>query len=155
MRTLLAGVTALFLLCACSPGQDQPQTGLGKAHIVIDTKNGAVGFDVEMAVDNASRAKGLMYRTALGPSEGMLFDFGKEDFRSFWMKNTLVPLDMIFIKADGTISTIAENTIPFSESPVSSSEPVQAVLEIKGGEARQKGIEAGKIVHAKIFRNAP
>jgi uncharacterized membrane protein (UPF0127 family) len=84
-----------------------------------------------------------------------LFDFGKEDFRSFWMKNTLIPLDMIFIKADGTISTIAENTIPYSEAPVSSSEPVQAVLEIKGGEARKQGIEAGEKVHAKSFHTAP
>ncbi len=155
MRTLLAGLTALFVLCACSPGQDKAQTGLAKAHIVIDTKNGATGFDVEMAVDNATRAKGLMFRTELGRNEGMLFDFGKEDFRAFWMKNTLIPLDMIFIKADGTISTIAENTIPYSETPVPSSEPVRAVLEIKGGEARQLGIEPGRKIHARIFRNGP
>lgn len=155
MRAFVAALTALFVLCSCSPGQDKPQTGLGKSHIVIDTKNGPVAFDVEMAVDNASRAKGLMFRTELGANQGMLFDFGKEDFRAFWMKNTLIPLDMIFIKADGTISTIAENTIPYSESPVPSSEPVQAVLEIKGGEAREKGLEPGEKVHAKIFRNAP
>jgi len=155
MRALLAGLTALFVLCACSPGQDKPQTGLATAHIVIDTKKGPAGFDVEMAVDNTSRAKGLMFRTKLGLHEGMLFDFGKEEFRAFWMKNTLIPLDMIFIKADGTISTITENTVPYSETPVPSSEPVQAVLELKGGGARELGIEPGERVHAKIFHNAP
>ena len=155
LRALVAGLTALFVLCACSPGQDKPQTGLTKAVIAIDTKNGPATFEVEMAVDNSARSTGLMYRTVLGKNEGMLFDFGKEDFRAFWMKNTLIPLDMIFIRADGTISTIAENTVPYSETPVPSSEPVQAVLEIPGGEARQRGIMPGAKVHAGIFHNGP
>lgn len=155
MRAILASLTALFVLCACSSGQGKPQTGLPKDHISIETSGGVVGLDVEVAADKISREKGLMYRTELGKNEGMLFDFGKEDFRAFWMKNTIIPLDMIFIKADGTISTIAENTIPYSETPVPSSEPVQAVLEIKGGGARQLGISAGGKVHAKIFHNGP
>ncbi|MDR3527958.1 MAG: DUF192 domain-containing protein [Rhizomicrobium sp.] len=155
MRALLASLITLFVLCACSPGQDKPQTGLAKAQIVIDTNKGPATFDVEMAVDNAARAKGLMFRTELGSHEGMLFDFGKEEFRAFWMKNTVISLDMLFIKADGTVSTIAENTIPYSETPVPSSEPVQAVLELKGGAARQLGIAPGAKVHARIFHNAP
>lgn len=155
LRALLAGSIALSLLTACSPGQDQPQTGLPREHIAIATPHGPVAFDVDMAVTEAARQKGLMFRTELGKNEGMLFDFGKEDFRAFWMKNTVISLDMIFIKADGTISTIAENTIPYSETPVPSTEPVRAVLEIKGGEARAQGIEPGEKVHAKIFGNSP
>jgi len=155
LRALLAGSVALFLLSACSPGQERPQTGLPRESIAIVTPHGPVAFDVDMAVTDAARQKGLMFRTELGKNEGMLFDFGKEDFRAFWMKNTVISLDMIFIKADGTISTISENTIPYSEAPVPSTEPVRAVLEIKGGEARAQGIEPGEKVQAKIFRNVP
>ena len=152
-RMMLAGWIALFMLTSCSPGAEAPQTGLPKTQIVIDTAKGPASFEAELATTNAAREKGLMFRTHLGRHEGMLFDFGREDVRAFWMKDTLIPLDMIFIKADGTISTIAENTIPYSETPVPSSEPVRAVLEIPGGEARAQGIEAGAKVHAKIFAN--
>jgi len=155
LRALVAGLTTLFVLCACSPGQDKPQTGLAKTSIAIDTKSGPATFEVEMAVDSSARATGLMYRKVLAKNEGMLFDFGKEDFRAFWMKNTLISLDMIFIRADGTISTIAENSVPYSETPVPSSEPVRAVLEIPGGEARQRGIMPRAKVHAGIFHNGP
>ncbi|GAA0535899.1 hypothetical protein FHS83_003252 [Rhizomicrobium palustre] len=149
-------LAALLLLCGCSQGAGgTPQTGLPRDHIVVDGRNGPAAFDVQMATTNDTRAKGLMFVTALGKHEGMLFDYGKEQPVAFWMKNTVISLDMIFIKADGTISTIAENAIPYSEAPVPSSEPVRAVLEIPGGEARAQGIEAGGKVHAKIFGNAP
>ena len=154
-RAFSAVCAALFLLSSCSPGADQPQSGLPKDHIVIDTPHGPVAFDVDMATTEPQRQKGLMFRDHLGKHEGMLFDFGREDFRAFWMKNTMVSLDMLFIKADGTISTIAEDTTPYSEAPVPSSEPVRAVLEIAGGESRAQGIESGQKVHAKIFGNGP
>lgn len=153
MRRLLVALAALVFLSGCSPAE-QPQSGLPKAEIVIDTPSGPAHFTVEMATTDDSRRTGLMYRTKMGANEGMLFDFQKEDLRSFWMKNTVLPLDMLFIKADGTISTIAENAVPYSEDPVSSSEPVQAVLEINGGRARELGIVQGAKVHAAIFRNA-
>jgi uncharacterized protein len=153
MRRLLVALAALVFLSGCSPAE-QPQSGLPKAEIVIDTPNGPARFTVDMATNDDSRRIGLMYRTKMGADEGMLFDFGKEDLRSFWMKNTFLPLDMIFIKADGTISTIAENAVPYSEDPVWSSEPVQAVLEINGGRARALGIAPGEKVHATIFKNA-
>ena len=153
MRAFLVAVAALVMLAGCSPGQEQ--TGLPKARIVIETKAGPVTFDVDMATTDDTRKKGLMFRTKLGANEGMLFDFGKEDYRAFWMHNTPLPLDMVFIKADGTISTITENAVPYSETPEPSSEPVRAVLEINGGRARALGIEPGKTVHAKIFGNGP
>jgi uncharacterized membrane protein (UPF0127 family) len=154
MRRFLMAVAAMVLVSGCSPAE-QPQHGLAKTEIVVDTPNGPAHLTVEIANNDDSRRKGLMFRTQLGADEGMLFDFGKEQLASFWMKNTILPLDMIFIRADGTVSTVAENAVPYSLEPVSSSEPVQAVLEINGGRARVLGIASGEKVHAKIFHNGP
>ncbi len=151
MRALFAAAVALVVLSSCSPGQDS--SGLPTTQITIDTAHGPATFKVEVAADETSRKNGLMHRKTLAPNAGMLFDFHKEGFRSFWMKNTPLSLDMIFIRGDGTISTIAENTIPYSEDPIWSSEPVRAVLEINGGRSRELGIEPGDKVHAKIFGN--
>ncbi len=153
MRALFAALIAVAVLSGCSPGHEKSE--LPTTRIVIDTRHGPASFGVEVASDDASRQKGLMYRTKLAPDAGMLFDFRKDDYRSFWMKNTPLSLDMIFIRGDGTISTIAENTIPYSEDTVPSSEPVRAVLEINGGRSQALGIEPGDKVHAKIFGNGP
>lgn len=153
MRAFFAATAALLFVFACSPGKDA--SGLPTAHIVIDTAHGPAAFEVELATTVESQKKGLMFRTEMAADHGMLFDFGKEGYRSFWMKNTVLPLDMIFVRADGTISTIAENTTPYSEAPVLSSEPVRAVLEINGGQARVQGIAPGQKIHAKIFGTGP
>jgi uncharacterized membrane protein (UPF0127 family) len=84
-----------------------------------------------------------MFREKLGPGEGMLFPFPQPRPASFWMKNTLIPLDMLFIRADGTIARIAANTVPHSLDPVAVAEPVAAVLEIAGGRAAELGINEG------------
>jgi len=151
MRGFLAAALLFLALTGCSPGQE----GHPATKVVIDTPKGPVTFMVEVAADQASREKGLMYRTKLAPNAGMLFDFKEEGWQAFWMKNTPLPLDMIFIRADGTISTIAEETVPYSEEPIPSSEPVRAVLEINGGRSRALGIAPGERVHAEIFGNAP
>jgi len=153
MRAFFASFFVFALLAGCSPGQGNSQ--LPKARIVIDTAKGPAAFTVEMATDDASREKGLMYRTDLKPDAGMLFDFHKEGMHAFWMKNTPLSLDMLFVRADGTISTIAPNTVPYSVDPIPSSEPVRAVLEIKGGRAAALGIEPGEKVHAAIFGDGP
>ena len=149
MRFFLAVAVALIGLAACSRGDHLPTT-----KIVIDTAHGPVSFTVEVAADEASRQKGLMYRTELAPDAGMLFDFEKPALETFWMKNTPLPLDMLFIRQDGTISTIVTNTVPYSEEPIPSSEPVRAVLEINGGRSAALGIGQGDRVHAAIFGNA-
>ena len=95
-----------------------------------------------------------MFRRKLAPDAGMLFDFHTDVMTSFWMKNTILPLDIIFVRADGTISSIAANAVPYSEASIPSTEPVRAVLEINAGRARALGIEPGDRVHAQIFRNA-
>src|SRR5262249_50052688 len=121
--------------------------------VTIETPKGTVHLVVEVAADDTSRLRGLMYRKYLAPDAGMLFDFHNDDFRSFWMKNTVLPLDMVFIRADGTISSIAPNTRRYWEKVVSSEEPVRAVLEINAGRAAALDIRAGEKVHNAAFAN--
>src|SRR5262245_13337699 len=117
----------------------------------IVSKNGTHVFGVEMAITPEEQARGLMFRRDLPDRQGMLFDFKREQPTSFWMKNTYVPLDMIFIRADGRILNIAENTVPLSEALVSSSGPVRAVLEVVAGTTRKLGIAPGDRVVHPIF----
>jgi len=128
-----------------------PPHPLPHSILVIDTANGPVQFDVEMANDSQSQEYGLMFRKSLAPHAGMLFDFHMNVETSFWMKNTLIPLDMIFVRDDGTISSVAPDAVPLSTTPVPSVEPIRAVLEIGGGRASQFGIYPGEKVHNAIF----
>jgi hypothetical protein len=139
---------------AASSAAPNAKTVLPIDTIVIDADHGAVRFSAEIAADEASQEKGLMYRTRLAPDAGMLFDFHAPEPQTFWMKNTVLPLDMIFIRADGTISSIAPDAVPYSETPIPSTEPVRAVLEINAGRAAALGIEPGQRVHSAIFGNA-
>jgi uncharacterized membrane protein (UPF0127 family) len=100
-------------------------------------------FTVEVAATPEQQAQGLMFRESLGPNEGMIFPFPAPKPASFWMKNTLIPLDMIFIRPDGTIGRIAVNTVPKSLEPVAFNEPTAAVLELAGGRSVQLGLKAG------------
>jgi uncharacterized protein len=100
-------------------------------------------FRVEVARTGEEQQRGLMFRESLGPNEGMLFPFATPRPASFWMKNTLIPLDMIFIRADGSIARIAVNTVPHSLELVGVQEPVVAVLEIAGGRSVELGISEG------------
>jgi uncharacterized membrane protein (UPF0127 family) len=93
-----------------------------------------------------------MYRKQMPPNEGMLFDFHQPQMMSFWMKNTLIPLDILFIRADGTVSSIAADAKPLSLKSIKSTEPVQAVLEINGGRAAALQIREGARVHSAIFK---
>jgi len=119
----------------------------------IVSKSGVHTFAVEMALSPEEQAKGLMFRRELPEGEGMLFDFHLEQPASFWMKNTYVSLDMIFIRGDGTILKIAENTVPLSEALVQSGGPVRAVLEVVAGTARKLGIVPGDRVAHRIFNS--
>ncbi len=98
-------------------------------------------FDVEVARTEAEQEQGLMFRSSLPANGGMLFPFAKPKLASFWMKNTLIPLDMIFVRADGSIDRIAENTIPESLEPVVSGGEVAAVLELAGGTAAKLDLD--------------
>ncbi|MDB5704757.1 MAG: hypothetical protein JWN66_1873 [Sphingomonas bacterium] len=116
--------------------------------VTIASSNGAHKFTVETAKTESEQQRGLMFRTHIDADAGMLFapyppDGGPPKEASFWMKNTPSPLDIIFIRKDGTIATIAENTLPLSETPIPSGEPVAAVLEINGGRSAELGIAEG------------
>lgn len=154
MRSFSSVALALgcVLLSEVVPIQAAP---LPVSALVVDTPHGPVRLEVEVASDDASRVRGLMYRTHLDPNAGMLFDFHDTEFRNFWMRNTLLPLDMIFIRADGTISSVAANTTPMSDRVISSQEPVRAVLEVNAGRASALGIRPGEKVHNPAFENAP
>lgn len=122
--------------------------------VVIDSAGGAHAFRLGLAVTKAQQAAGLMHRKSLPPDAGMLFDFGQPVMCSFWMKDTPLPLDMLFVRADGRISTIAANAVPESTTQITSAEPVRAVIEIGGGRAHALGIRPGDVVHARAFGNA-
>lgn len=100
-------------------------------------------FTVEVARTAKEQSMGLMYRNNLAPDRGMIFPFASPQDAAFWMRNTLIPLDMIFVRADGSIANIAANTVPLSEEPVRSDGPVAAVLEIAGGRSAELGVKPG------------
>jgi uncharacterized membrane protein (UPF0127 family) len=142
-----APVAAFLLLCGLAAGAAAQELQT----LTISGAGGTHEFSVEIADDPAERAKGLMYRRSLEPDRGMLFDFGTPQPISMWMKNTYIPLDMLFIEADGTVRRIAERTTPHSERSIPSNGPVRYVLEIMGGQADALGIEAGDVASGPAF----
>ncbi len=119
--------------------------------VEIASKNGVHVFAVELARTDAERAKGLMFRKELPEGRGMLFDFQRDQDVAMWMQNTYISLDMLFIRSDGRILRIAENTKPLSTDIIPSGGPVKAVLEVIGGTARKLGIAPGDRVAHPIF----
>ena len=117
----------------------------------IVTKNGVHVFSVEMATTEEEKTTGLMYRKELPDGKGMLFDFSPEQQISMWMKNTYISLDMIFIRADGRILRIAENTEPMSTKIISSGGLAKGVLEVVAGTAQKYGIQPGDRVAHPLF----
>jgi uncharacterized membrane protein (UPF0127 family) len=150
MRLAFTSVIASVVLASCAAFAQQP---LPVETIRIDTASGPQSFHVEIAADRASQERGLMFRDRMAADAGMLFDFHQDVQLAFWMKNTEIPLDMVFIRADGTVSSIEPNAVPYSTDPIPSAEPVRAVLEINGGRAYALGIKPGDHVHATIFHN--
>ena len=110
-------------------------------------------IDAAVAANDADREQGLMYRTKLAPNEGMLFVFNENAVHCFWMKNTLIPLDMVFIDEHGVVVNVAANATPLSEANIPSAGPVLGVLEIRGGRAAELGVQAGDQVRERIFGN--
>ncbi|MBN8902927.1 MAG: DUF192 domain-containing protein, partial [Rhodospirillales bacterium] len=128
---------------------------LPKEKLVIVTRDGKQHvFMVEMALTGDQQTVGEMFRTKVPEDGGMLFDWGAPRESQMWMRNTLVPLDMVFINADGTIRSIAENTVPQSLAIVDSRGPVRATLELAGGLTAKLGIRVGDRVKQRIFGNA-
>lgn len=154
MRALFAPVLATLVLTfasGCALAANGPQTGLPVETITVDTKAGPHAFKVEVAADDQSRETGLMFRKSMAPDAGMLFDFHTPQEVSFWMENTILPLDMLFVRADGTIAHIKQNATPYSRETIPSVEPVQVVIELNAGRAAALGIKEGDRVRAPQF----
>ncbi|MGH1589210.1 DUF192 domain-containing protein [Methylobacterium phyllosphaerae] len=120
--------------------------------LTIVTKSGPKRFDVEVMHDDAARSRGLMFRRHMAADHGMLFDFERDQPVTMWMKNTYLPLDMVFIRADGTISRIAAETEPLSTAIIASGGPVLAVLELNAGTAAKLGIAPGDRIEHGMFK---
>jgi len=145
-RGVFAAAVFMLVLAAGAAAQAADESMLE-----IVTKDGVHVFTIEMARTNEERQKGLMFRKELPEGRGMLFDFKPDQDVSMWMRNTYIPLDMLFINGDGTIRRIAENTEPLSERTIPSGGPVRGVLEVIGGTAKKLGIKAGDKVAHPLF----
>ncbi len=146
LRVIL--IAALALLPLQVSAQDGQLLTFEASELKIATADETYTFAVELALTPQQQAQGLMFRQSMAADAGMLFVGQREGVRNFWMRNTFIPLDMLFIKADGTIAHIAERTIPQSLDTVSSRVPVLAVLELNAGTANRLGIKTGdKVSH--------
>ena len=149
-------IIAAVALGACSPAAAPsapapqatalgvPQSGLQMVPLTITSAGKVHRFTVEIARTDEQQQHGMMFRTAIAPDRGMLFPYDPPQSVGFWMKNTLIPLDLLFIRSDGTIVRIT-TAVPHDENSVPSGEPVAAVLEIAGGRAAELGIREGDI----------
>jgi uncharacterized protein len=153
MRLVLASIA--LALAACSPASNgaaqsaqtapavHPVSGLEVIPLTVIRGDKRLTFQVEVAKGPIEQARGLMFRTAMGPDEGMVFPMNPPRMASFWMRNTVIPLDLIFIGPDGRILNIAANAVPYDENHLWSAGPVKAVLELGGGRAAALGIMPG------------
>ena len=155
-RAVLLLTLAPLSAMAQMPNPTGPQRELPKERLVIVTRDGVRhDFNVEMALTQDQQLVGLMFRKEVPPDGGMLFDWGGIGESRMWMHNTIVSLDMLFINADGTIRSIAENTVPESLAVIHSGGPVRATLELLAGTAARLNVRVGDKVQQRIFGNMP
>lgn len=143
---------ALMLLAAPQNAGAQGAAAVGLEPLTIVGASGRHAFQVEVMRTPEQRARGLMHRQFMPADRGMLFDFKQAEPVAMWMQNTYISLDMLFIRADGTIARIAERTEPLSTRTIPSGEPVLSVLEINGGVAEKLGIKPGDKVEHSLFK---
>jgi len=154
-RSLLVSLAFIPLVTRAQEQEPKgPQPELPKEAITIVSPDGARHvFHVETAKDPQQQITGLMFRKSVPPDGGMLFVWSSPEISHMWMKNTLVPLDMVFIRSDGVIDSIAENTVPHSLRDISSQGQVIATLELQGGITAKLGIAVGDRVIAPMFHD--
>jgi uncharacterized membrane protein (UPF0127 family) len=145
----LAVALALFALCVFASNGSRAD---GFDSLTIATASGVHAFQVEIAASEAARESGLMRRRFMPADRGMLFEFDREAPVSFWMKNTYIPLDMIFIARDGSVTRVAADAEPLSEAIIPSGGPCVAVLELNGGTAARIGLKVGDKVRHPFFK---
>lgn len=140
------GLFALAPARAAEPARVEP--------VIIETASGRYTFQAEIADTPELRERGLMFRHRLPEGRAMLFDWGSVSEVAMWMKNTYIPLDMIFITRSGKVANVAENTVPFSETIIPSEGPVAGVLEVAAGTAKRIGLKPGDTVLHSMFQPA-
>lgn len=149
LRPLIMAMIGLIAICA------RPSLAAEQVPVLIHAGGSTYRFSVEIADTAEERSQGLMFRQDLAANEGMLFLYPAEKPVTFWMKNTPLPLDMIFIDGTGHIVHVAAMAKPFDTTPISSERPAKAVLEILGGSASQLGIKPGDVVEWPAPASAP
>ena len=145
-RLLIATALVLAGLSGCRATSSDVAAASRTVPLVIKSAGKAHRFNIEVARTAAEQERGLMFRTRIAPDGGMIFPMNPPRSASFWMKNCPVPQDWFFIRADGTIARLVENTVPYSLVPIGVDEPVAAVLEIAGGRAAELGISTDATV---------
>jgi uncharacterized membrane protein (UPF0127 family) len=153
-----AGILALTAFSACAMAQSVDPTAPdavveygGPEPLTIETADGPVIVSAQLAETADARQRGLMHRESLGADEGMLFDFQQERVVSIWMDNTLIPLDIIYIRSDGTIAKIITGAVPMSRRQLYSDVPILSVLEVNSGRSAELGIAPGDLVRHRWF----
>jgi uncharacterized protein len=149
-RTLVLLPILLGIAMSGRMGNAQSQNNAASV-VTIVSANGEHRFNVELAETPAQMEQGLMFRRELAPDAGMLFDFKKPTMATMWMRNTLIPLDMLFVDAQGRIVNIQERAVPQSDAIIAAAAPVRVVIELNGGTAARLGIEPGDRVLSPIF----
>lgn len=156
---MIGRVLSRFVLCfsvflaaaAATPPATAADTFQRSSLTVETASGGRFRFDVELAFTPAQQAQGLMFRDKMAPDAGMLFVYDRPQPAAFWMKNTLIPLDMLFIAEDGRIVNIHGRAVPHSEEAIRSAGPVKAILEINGGMSARLGIRPGdRVLHTAL-----
>ena len=143
----------LALLLAALPARALET--FGTSELTILTSGGPQKFAIELALSDAQMEQGLMFRRNLAPNAGMLFDFKSPTNISMWMKNTLIPLDMLFLDARGRIIDIHERAVPLSPDVIAAKAPARYVIELNGGTAARLGIKPGDQVTSPYFGRGP
>ena len=146
-------VVAALLAFSAAAGAQQLAT-FSKSKLVIETAKGKFPFDIELALTPPQMEQGLMFRRSLAADAGMLFDYGDPQPIAMWMKNTLIPLDMVFIGKDGAVVDFRERAVPMSLDTIEPKVPARAVLEVNAGTVQRLGLQVGDTVHHAFFGNA-
>ncbi len=161
LRLAAAFVMVLSLTpAACADAAPEPADApaavdFRETPLTLETASGAHRFTAEVAETPAQRERGLMFRETMPEDHGMIFDYHHDANISMWMKNTILPLDMVFISADGTVFDVVKGAVPYSLDVISSGGMVRAVLEVNAGTVDRIGIRRGDKVRHEIFGNAP
>lgn len=152
MRALLA-LTGI-VLTACSGASAAPQPlDWEKGTLTVETRSGVYEFDVEIADEPDERERGLMYRTDMAADAGMIFEYDTPQIINIWMKNTVLPLDIVYVNERGVVTQVAPNSVPYSLELIPSETPVVAAIEFNAGTAARIGLLPGDTVRSPFFHN--